>query len=152
MGVVMIDFHSIVNICKDKYGDRFKYYLTGSYARNESNFNDYDIAIYDTQNNNKDWEPLLKLFYNGNEKNVKFIDAQITQYIPEVIKMSGNELFKNRDMIVKRYIYSDKKIKDNDYAKYNNVHGKLWEKKVALVSLKHRRMGLDRIKRIYRQI
>ena len=58
---------NIVSNCKEKYRDRFKYYLTGSYARNESGFKDYDIAIYDNENDNKDWESLLSMFFNVKE-------------------------------------------------------------------------------------
>ena len=54
--------NNIIKNCRNKYKDRFKYYLTGSYARNESGFKDYDIAIYDNENDNKDWESLLSMF------------------------------------------------------------------------------------------
>jgi len=144
--------NKIVSDCRDKYKDRFKYYLTGSYARNESGFRDYDIAIYDNGDDNKDWESILKLFYDKNEKDDKPIDAQISQYIPEVIKMTGKELYKNRDRIVKRYVYSNEKLEDWKYIKYNNIYGNLWEKQVMLVKPKHRAMGLDKIKRIYIEI
>ena len=161
MGVYQVEVvNNIVNKCKSRYGDRFKYYLTGSYARNEESFKDYDIAIYDTENDNRDWESLLKLFFNKYQKDGKSIDAQISQYIPEVIKMTGKELYKNRDRIVKRYTYSDENLgkyngkvrKDWGYVKYKNVNGNLWEKEVMLVKPKHRLMGLDKIKRIYVEI
>jgi len=144
--------NNIVNKCKSKYGDRFKYYLTGSYARNEESFKDYDIAIYDTENDNKDWESLLKLFFNKYQKDGKSIDAQISQYIPEVMQMTGQELYKNRDRIVKRYVYSDGTLEDWEYIKYNNIYGNLWEKQIMLVKPKHRSMGLDKIQRIYMEI
>ena len=144
--------NNIVRNCRDKYKDRFKYYLTGSYARNEVGFNDYDIAVYDTNNDNKDWESLLEFFYNKNEKDGKYIDTQISQYIPEVMQMTGNELYENRDMIVKRYVYSSEKLEDWEYIKYNNIYGNLWEKQVMLVKPKHRAMGLDKIRRIYIEI
>ena len=144
--------NKIVSDCRDKYKDRFKYYLTGSYARNESGFRDYDIAIYDNGDDNKDWESILKLFYDKNEKDDKPIDAQISQYIPEVMQMTGKELYTNRDRIVKRYVYSNEKLEDWEYIKYNNIYGNLWEKQVMLVKPKHRAMGLDKIKRIYRKI
>jgi len=144
--------NNIVNKCKSKYGDRFKYYLTGSYARNEESFKDYDIAIYDTENDNKDWESLLKLFFNKYQKDGKSIDAQISQYIPEVMQMTGQELYKNRDRIVKRYVYSDETLEDWEYIKYNNIYGNLWEKQIMLVKPKHRSMGLDKIQRIYMEI
>ena len=144
--------NKIVSDCRDKYKDRFKYYLTGSYARNESGFRDYDIAIYDNGDDNKDWESILKLFYDKNEKDDKPIDAQISQYIPEVMQMTGKELYTNRDRIVKRYVYSNEKLEDWEYIKYNNIYGNLWEKQVMLVKPKHRAMGLDKIKRIYIEI
>ena len=144
--------NKIVIDCRDKYKDRFKYYLTGSYARNESGFRDYDIAIYDNGDDNKDWESILKLFYDKNEKDDKPIDAQISQYIPEVMQMTGKELYTNRDRIVKRYVYSNEKLEDWEYIKYNNIYGNLWEKQVMLVKPKHRAMGLDKIKRIYIEI
>jgi predicted nucleotidyltransferase len=144
--------NNIVNKCKSRYGDRFKYYLTGSYARNEESFKDYDIAIYDTENDNRDWESLLKLFFNKYQKDGKSIDAQISQYIPEVMQMTGQELYKNRDRIVKRYVYSDETLEDWEYIKYNNIYGNLWEKQIMLVKPKHRSMGLDKIQRIYMEI
>ncbi len=141
--------NSIVSNLKIKHGNRFIFYLTGSFARNEKDFKDYDIAVYDNYNNKKDWEPLLKSFYNKKEKDGKPIDTQISQYIPEVIKMSGNDLYKNRDKIVKRYVYSNKKLENWDFIKYTNIYGNLWEKQIMLVKPKHRDMGLDKIKRIY---
>ena len=144
--------NKIVSNCRSQYGNRFRYYLTGSYARNESGFRDYDIAIYDNGDDNKDWESMLKLFYDKNEKDDKPIDAQISQYIPEVMQMTGKELYTNRDRIVKRYVYSNEKLEDWEYIKYNNIYGNLWEKQVMLVKPKHRAMGLDKIKRIYIEI
>ena len=144
--------NKIVSNCRSQYGNRFRYYLTGSYARNESGFRDYDIAIYDNGDDNKDWESMLKLFYDKNEKDDKPIDAQISQYIPEVMQMTGKELYTNRDRIVKRYVYSNEKLEDWKYIKYNNIYGNLWEKQVMLVKPKHRAMGLDKIKRIYIEI
>ena len=144
--------NKIISNCRDKYKDRFKYYLTGSYARNEVGFKDYDIAVYDTNNDNKDWESVLELFHNKNEKDGKPIDTQISQYIPEVMQMSGKELYENRDMVVKRYVYSSEKLEDWEYIKYNNIYGNLWEKQVMLVKPKHRAMGLDKIRRIYIEI
>ena len=144
--------NKIVSDCRDKYKDRFKYYLTGSYARNESGFRDYDVAIYDTKDDNKDWEYLLGEFFNKKDIDGKPIDAQISQYIPEVMQMTGKELYTNRDRIVKRYVYSNEKLEDWEYIKYNNIYGNLWEKQVMLVKPKHRAMGLDKIKRIYIEI
>ena len=143
---------NIVNKCKSKYGDRFKYYLTGSYARNEVGFKDYDIAIYDNNNDNKDWESLLSMFSNEKESDGKIIDAQIDQMTNVIMRMSGSTLYDNRDEMVNRYIYSDVKLEDWEYIKYNNIYGNLWEKQVMLVKPKHRAMGLDKIKRIYIEI
>ena len=144
--------NNIVNECKSKYGDRFEYYLTGSYARNESLFIDYDIAIYDDKNNNSDWEELLSMFYNKVELDDKNIDAQVDQMTNIIRRMSGDILYKNRNSLVKRYVYSDKKLEDYSYVKFYNIYGNLWEKKVRLVKPKHRRMGLDKVKRIYKEI
>ena len=144
--------NNIVNECKSKYGDRFEYYLTGSYARNESSFIDYDIAIYDDKNNNNDWEELLSMFYNKVELDGKNIDAQVDQMTNIIRRMSGDILYKNRNSLVKRYVYSDKKLEDYSYVRYNNVYGNLWEKEIVLVKPKHQRMGLDKIKRIYKKI
>ena len=88
--------NNIISNCRDKYKDRFKYYLTGSYARNEKNFKDYDIAIYDLENNNKDWELLLKQFFNVKELDGKMIDAQIDQMTNIIIRMNGQTLYENR--------------------------------------------------------
>ena len=144
--------NNIVNKCKSKYGDRFEYYLTGSYARNESLFIDYDIAIYDDKNNNSDWEDLLEMFYNKTESDGKIIDAQIDQKVKVYRIMSGDILYKNRNSLVKRYVYSDKKLEDYSYVRYKNIYGNLWEKEIILVKPKHQRMGLDKIKRIYKEI
>ena len=143
---------NIVNKCKSKYGDRFKYYLTGSYARNEVGFKDYDIAIYDNNNDNKDWESLLSMFSNEKESDGKIIDAQIDQMTNVIMRMSGSTLYDNRDEMVNRYVYSSEKLEDWEYIKYNNIYGNLWEKQVMLVKPKHRAMGLDKIKRIYIEI
>ena len=143
---------NIVNKCKSKYGDRFKYYLTGSYARNEVGFKDYDIAIYDNNNDNKDWESLLSMFSNEKESDGKIIDAQIDQMTNVIMRMSGSTLYDNRDEMVNRYVYSDVKLEDWEYIKYNNIYGNLWEKQVMLVKPKHRAMGLDKIKRAYIEI
>jgi len=144
--------NNIVSNCRDKYKDRFKYYLTGSYARNEVGFKDYDILIYDNNNNNKDWESLLSMFFNEKESDGKIIDAQIDQMTNVIMRMSGSTLYDNRDEMVNRYIYSSEKLEDWDYIKYNNIYGNLWEKQVMLVNPKHRAMGLDKIKRIYIEI
>ena len=144
--------NNIVNKCKSKYGDRFKYYLTGSYARNEVGFKDYDIAIYDKDNDNKDWESLLSMFSNEKESDGKIIDAQIDQMTNVIMRMSGSTLYDNRDEMVNRYVYSDVKLEDWEYIKYNNIYGNLWEKQVMLVKPKRRAMGLDKIKRVYIEI
>ena len=144
--------NSIVNKCKEKYGYRFEYYLTGSYARNESGYKDYDIAIYDNRNESNDWESLLKMFFNKKEKDGKNIDTQIDQMTRVIKRMSGQILHENRNERVKRYVYSDEKLKDWKYIKYNNLYGNLWEKEIMLVKPKHKAMGLDKIKRIYIKI
>ena len=148
----MVEVVKIVTKCKDKYGDRFEYYLTGSYERNEVGVKDYDIAIYDNENDNKDWEDLLSMFFNKKESDGKIIDAQIDQMTNVIMKMSGGTLYNNRDKLVKRYVYSDVKLEDWEYIKYRNISGNLWEKEIMLVKHKHRAMGLDKIKRIYREI
>jgi len=158
--MVAVKMHNIINSLRQKYGNRFEFYFTGGYARNEKGFRDYDVAIYDTKDDNKDWEYLLGEFYKKKESDGNPIDAQISQYIPEVMKMTGKELYKNRDRLVKRYTYSDEDLskyngqvrKDLGYVKYENVNGNLWEKEIMLVKPKHRAMGLDKIKRIYRKI
>ncbi len=144
--------NNIVKNCRNKYKDRFKYYLTGSYARNESGFKDYDIAIYDNENDNKDWESLLSMFFNVKESDGKLIDAQVDQMTNVIMRMSGDILYENRDEMVKRYIYSDEKLEDWKYIKYKNLYGNLWEKEIMLVKPKHRDMGLDKIKRMYIEI
>ena len=53
---------------------------------------------------------------------------------------------------VKRYIYTNENLKNWKYIKYKNLYGNLWEKEIMLVKPKHRKMGLDKIKRIYREI
>ena len=143
---------NIVRNCRNKYKDRFNYYLTGSYARNESGFKDYDIAIYDNENDNKDWESLLSMFFNVKESDGKLIDAQVDQMTNVIMRMSGDILYENRDEMVKRYIYSDEKLEDWKYIKYKNLYGNLWEKEIMLVKPKHRDMGLDKIKRMYIEI
>ena len=144
--------NNIISKCKNKYGNRFKYYITGSYARNEIDFNDYDIAIYDNENDNKDWESLLSMFFNVKESDGKIIDAQVDQMTNIIMRMSGDILYENKDELVKRYIYSDEKLEDWKYIKYKNLYGNLWEKEIMLVKPKHRDMGLDKIKRMYIEI
>ena len=92
--------NNIVNKCKSKYRDRFKYYLTGSYARNEVGFKDYDIAIYDNNNDNKDWESLLSMFSNEKESDGKIIDAQIDQMTNVIMRMSGSILSTIISMVI----------------------------------------------------
>tara|TARA_Y100001938_G_scaffold148255_1_gene231408 strand:- start:2517 stop:2963 length:447 start_codon:yes stop_codon:yes gene_type:complete len=144
--------NSIISKCKNKYGNRFEYYLTGSYARNESKYKDYDIAIYDNRNESNDWESLLKMFFKKKEKDGKSIDTQIDQMTKVIMRMSGQVLYQNRNEKVKRYVYSDEKLKNWKYIKYNNLYGNLWEKEIMLVKPKHKAMGLDKIKRIYIKI
>ena len=143
---------TLVKHCKSKYDDRFEFFYTGGYARNERNITDYDIAIYDNHNNQDDWEDVLKVFYNKVEGDGKPIDAQIDQKVKVYRRMSGDILYKNRDSFVKRYVYSSKKLEDYSYVKFYNIYGNLWEKEVKLVKPKHRRIGLDKVKRIYRKI
>jgi|TARA_R100000084_G_scaffold105511_1_gene62995 predicted nucleotidyltransferase len=144
--------NSIISKLRKKHGNRFKYYLTGSIARNEKNFNDYDVEVFDTKNKKDDWELLLKAFYNKKEHDGKPIDVQISQYIPKVIKMNGQQIYKNRNKTVERYVYSTEKLKNWGVVKYKNIYGNLWRKKVLLVNPKHREMGLDKIKRMYIKI
>ena len=144
--------NNIVSNCRDKYKDRFKYYLTGSYARNESGFKDYDIAIYDNENDNKDWESLLSMFFNVKESDGKLIDAQIDQMTNVIMRMSGDIMYKNRNEMVKRYVYSDVKLEDWEYIKYKNIYGNLWEKEIMLIKPREKDMGLDKIKRMYIEI
>mgnify|MGYP003115583998 CR=1 FL=1 len=125
--------NSIISKLRKKHGNRFKYYLTGSIARNEKNFNDYDVEVFDTKNKKDDWELLLKAFY-------------------KVIKMNGQQIYKNRNKTVERYVYSTEKLKNWGVVKYKNIYGNLWRKKVLLVNPKHREMGLDKIKRMYIKI
>ena len=68
------------------------------------------------------------------------------------MQMTGQELYKNRDRIVKRYVYSDETLEDWEYIKYNNIYGNLWEKQIMLVKPKNRSMGLDIIQRIDMEI
>ena len=150
--VALTVVNKIVSACRNEYKDRFKYYLTGSYARNEVGFKDYDIAIYDNNNDNKDWESLLSMFSNEKELDGKIIDAQIDQMTNVIMRMSGSTLYDNRDEMVNRYIYSDVKLEDWEYIKYNNIYGNLWEKQVMLVKPKERAMGLDKIRRAYIEI
>jgi len=144
--------NNIVSNCRDKHKDRFKYYLTGSYARNESGFKDYDIAIYDNENDNKDWESLLSMFFNVKESDGKLIDAQIDQMTNVIMRMSGDIMYKNRNEMVKRYVYSDVKLEDWEYIKYKNIYGNLWEKEIMLIKPREKDMGLDKIKRMYIEI
>tara|TARA_R110002051_G_scaffold269973_1_gene330273 strand:- start:132 stop:584 length:453 start_codon:yes stop_codon:yes gene_type:complete len=144
--------NNIVDTCKSKYDNRFIFYMTGSYARNETDFKDYDIAIYDNKNDCKGWEDLLYLFYNQFEDDGKSIDAQVDQMTRVINRMSGDTLYSYRNELVKRYVYSDKKLEDWKHIKYKNIYGNLWEKQVMLVKPKHQEMGLDKIKRIYKEI
>ena len=139
---------TLVNHCKKKYKNRFQYFITGSYARNEKDFKDYDIAINDNDNECKQWEDVLNVFYNKTEMDDKPIDAQVDQMFKVVSRMSGDTLHNYKDELVKRYIYSTVDLKDKKNVKYENIYGNLWQKKVLLVNPKHRKMGLDKIQRI----
>ena len=148
---------SIVSLCKAKYDNRFEFFYTGGYARNERNITDYDIAIYDNDNNTDDWEDVLKVFHNKKEHDDIPIDAQIDQMFKVVSKMNGNTIYENRDEKVYRYVYSDKYLtdirhKDIKWVKYLNVYNNLWRKEVFLVSHKHRNMGLDKLRRVSKVI
>ena len=139
--------NKLVDSCKSKYGDRFEFFYTGGYARNERNITDYDIAIYDNDNNTDDWEDVLKVFHNKKEHDDTPIDAQIDQMFKVVSRMSGDNIYNNRDMRVDRYVYSDNDMEDIGHVKYDNVSGNLWKKEVFLVNPKHRKMGLDKLRR-----
>jgi len=139
---------TLVKHCRQKYGNRFEFFITGSYARNEKDFKDYDIAIYDNDNECKQWEDILNVFYNKTEMDDKPIDAQVDQMFKVVSRMSGDTLYKYKDELVKRYIYSTVDLKDKKNVKYENIYGNLWQKEVLLVNPKHRKMGLDKIQRI----
>ena len=143
---------TLVKHCKSKYDDRFEFFYTGGYARNERNITDYDIAIYDNHNNQDDWEDVLKVFYNKVEGDGKPIDAQIDQMFKVVSRMSGNTLNESKDERVYRYVYSDKEMKDINHIEYKNICDNLWRKEVFLVNHKHRKMGLHRIKRVSKEI
>ena len=148
---------TLVKHCKSKYDDRFEFFYTGGYARNERDITDYDIAIYDNNNNQDDWEDVLKVFYNKVESDGKPIDAQIDQMFKVVSRMSGETLNESKDERVDRYVYSDKYLtdirhKDVKWVKYKNIYDNLWRKEVFLVNHKHRKMGLHRIKRVSKEI
>ena len=149
---------TLVNHCKSKYGKRFEFFYTGSYARNERDITDYDIAIYDNQNNTDDWEDILKVFYNKTEMDGKPIDAQIDQMFKVISRMSGDTLNKSKDEKVYRYIYSNEDHLDNiaydqiPHVIYRKIKDSLWRKEVFLVSKKHREMGLHKIQRVSREI
>ena len=92
------------------------------------------------------------MFFKKKEKDGKSIDTQIDQMTKVIMRMSGQVLYQNRNEKVKRYVYSDEKLKNWKYIKYNNLYGNLWEKEIMLVKPKHKAMGLDKIKRIYIKI
>ena len=142
----------LVKHCKSKYGRRFEFFYTGSYARNENDVKDYDVVIYDNKNDCRDWEDVLSYFHNKVESDDKPIDAQVDQMFKVVSRMSGNTLYKYRDELVKRYVYSDKDLKDSKNVKYDNIYGNLWQKEVRLVNPKHRKMGLHKIQRVFKDI
>jgi len=133
--------YQVINDCKRKYGDRFLYYLTGSHARNETAFNDYDISIVDTEDNQGDWADLLKRFIGVNDWKGRGLHAQINQYIPAVMEMSKQEYYDHRNMKVKRYYYSESNEKEmwNDAISLGN---NLWGHESNLVSAKARDQGL----------
>ena len=54
---------------------------------------------------------IIKYVFNVTESDGKLIDAQVDQMTNVIMRMSGDILYKNRDEIVKRYIYSDKNLK-----------------------------------------
>lgn len=149
---------TLVNHCKKKYKNRFQYFITGSYARKEKDFKDYDIAIYDNQNNTDDWEDVLSVFHNKFEMDDKPIDTSIDQMLKVISRMSGDTLNESKDEKVYRYVYSNEDHLDDivydqiPHIIYRKIKDNLWRKEVFLVSKKHREMGLDKIQRIYREI
>ena len=122
--------YKIAHKIQQKYGNRFELYYVGSYARDEEYINDYDIAIYDNNENINDWNTVLAFFDNVLQDG-KRLDVQIDMSIKKKIAMSGRELYNNRNKPIRRYFYRD---------------GELLHKDTIFVTEKQRRKGLDRVK------
>ena len=79
----------------------YRYFITGSIARNESNPRDVDINILPLSNNLSEWEELLKNFNDKKVDDLR-IDAQIIPNLNKVIDGYKGE--------VDKYIYKDGKL------------------------------------------
>jgi len=123
------------------YGDMFDFYATGSWARNEEDFRDYDIAIVPHEDSDmNDWESLLMEFYNK-KVDGKRIDAQIVPRFMWVSNMSLKQRERLADAPLIKYIYGESLDKE----KYKKVIGNLYFKKSTVVPEKHKRMGLHKV-------
>ena len=120
----------VVNILKDfrHLYNGYRYFITGSIARNENNPNDIDVNILPTLNNFKEWEEILNNFKNKEVNGLK-IDAQI---IPKLNKIMNG--YKGE---VDKYIYKD---------------GKLSKKKANVANDKACKRGVDKIPFAYMEL
>ena len=95
----------LINDCKEKYKENYRYFLVGSMARGEKNPKDIDIIVYPSYyklNYLKEWKQLLKKMDVKIGK--KRVDAQI---VPEFYLVLNNE-WQNADF--NKYVFTKGKI------------------------------------------
>ena len=149
--------YNVINSLKEKYPDKFRFYLVGSHARNERSIHDYDIQIepLDMEEDLELYEKVLKRLYiqNGQrfrEDDFRAIDPVICPEFSKIKGWSGDEVYKNRDKIIKMYIYYDKKHslidinRHNEYDRMNQLTEHLWEWETEFMPEKYRKKGLDK--------
>ena len=109
----------LINDCKDKYKENYRYFLVGSMARGEKNPKDIDIIVYPSYyklNYLKEWKQLLKKMDVKIGK--KRVDAQI---VPEFYLVLNNE-WQNADF--NKYVFTKGKIDHRVAPMINETHKK----------------------------
>ena len=110
----------LINKCKNKYKDNYRYFLVGSVARQEKNPKDIDIIVYPSYHklNLGEWKKVLKTM-SGKIEN-KRIDAQI---VPQFYLVLNNEW------------------QNIDFDKYLFYKGKLKHKIAPMINKKNKKKG-----------
>jgi len=139
--MIMKEVSKIVNKVKKDYPD-YKFYATGSWVRNNPNFNDYDIIIIPKDRRvEKEWELILERFDNQ-EFDGKPFDVQIIPSLSKLLDMNAREINRIKDNVMSRYFYSKTKPTNgsNTYRVFNN----LWMSLRPVVTKKHRARNLHK--------
>lgn len=142
----------LVHNVKNKYPN-YKFYLIGSYAMRNPNFNDYDIGIFPPTNKyNKEWSDILKYFDNKKFKGKK-IDAQIMPSINKLINLNAKQLNEIKNNIHFKYFYcTDKVVKDKEALKVIKLKDNMWLSLKKVISNKHREKNLHNSPYIFEEL